>query len=70
MSIVRFAEICDVCGERSPEYCRWLACKLCGRDVCPDCRETAFDDGETGRSLCKECYLAELATNEPEGATQ
>jgi len=66
--MVRFAAICDVCTARSPEYCHWLSCKMCGQDVCPECRETTFDDAETGRSLCKGCYQEELATNEPEDA--
>jgi Zn-finger nucleic acid-binding protein len=66
VSMVRFATICDSCGQRSEEYTHWLECKECGLDVCPRCRETDFDDDERGKSLCKECYQEALASNEDE----
>lgn len=38
MGVVRFAEVCDVCRVRGPEYEAWLAdCEDCDRGVCPQC---------------------------------
>jgi len=56
MSTVRFAELCDECGRRSPEYSRWNVCVECGMDVCTDCDMESQRDEEHARTLCRECF--------------
>ena len=52
MSIVRFASVCDHCGKRGPEYEAYLFCRECGRDLCPACRNSDFNEQERGVTLC------------------
>jgi hypothetical protein len=52
MSIVRFASVCDQCGKRGPEYQAYLSCRACGRDRCPECRNSQFSEEERGLTLC------------------
>ncbi len=54
MSMVRFAQLCDKCGKRSPEYTPWAHCRECGADVCPDCSNENSED-ETNKAICHEC---------------
>jgi DnaJ-class molecular chaperone len=35
--MVRFATLCDYCGNRSVEYEQWPTCRECHDHVCPDC---------------------------------
>jgi len=55
MSMVRFAMICDHCGERSPEYTPWWNCEDCGEDVCDDCIVPGSQDEETRKAVCLMC---------------
>ena len=66
MSRVRFAVLCDNCGQRSEEYGYFPVCFECQRDICPECGEMSFYDEERGRILCKQCYKEALASNEDE----
>jgi hypothetical protein len=52
MSIVRFASVCDHCGKRGPEYEAYLSCRECGRDLCPACRNSDFNEEERGVTIC------------------
>lgn len=55
MSIIRYATLCDRCGEvKSDEYTAWPTCRECSDDVCPNCAAEAADD-ETNRTICKLC---------------
>lgn len=55
MSYVRFATICDKCGERGPEYCaHTVICRECYEDVCEKCC-TTYDPDPPGYAMCKGC---------------
>jgi hypothetical protein len=61
--MVRFAHLCDGCGERSPEYTPWLMCTECGNDVCPDCASHVREpDGDRGTGVCPACAIAGAET--------
>ena len=57
MSIVRFASLCDICGQRSAEYEVWPTCRQCGQDVCPVCTSPgSFEDcDDHWTAICVEC---------------
>lgn len=54
MSIVRFAMICDRCGERSAEYTPWSTCRDCGQDFCGQCSVDPSGD-ERNLVTCLKC---------------
>lgn len=56
MSMVRFAQLCDQCGKRSPEYSAWAHCRECSDDACRTCCPV-FDD-ETRQGLCTRCAVS------------
>ena len=62
MSIVRFANICDVpgCGNRSEEYTAYPECKECGRDICPKHQVKESLDEERNSALCHGCAAMKL----------
>lgn len=35
--LTRFADLCDVCGDRSEEYTAWPTCRQCQAAVCRLC---------------------------------
>lgn len=58
MSTVRFAMLCDYCGQRSDEYTAWPTCRSCMADTCEACAEpgtTEGGDGERVTVLCRAC---------------
>lgn len=55
MSTVRFATVCDRCGNRGPEYlAHTLVCAQCERDVCASCCH-CYDPDPPGHAICKDC---------------
>lgn len=57
---VKFADICDQCGARSPEYDGWWSCRECLMDVCGACIVPGSNDDERGEALCKICKAEPL----------
>lgn len=56
MTIVRFAMLCDGCGERSEEYRPWLVCRECEADICPSCATAIQEpDMDRGSGICRAC---------------
>ena len=54
--IVRFATLCDKCGQRSDEYTAWPTCRECMEDVCHACYVTgSASEDENNRATCKSC---------------
>lgn len=61
MALVKFATICDCCGERSFEYTRFPICRECSNDCCAECaeRDSMRDDDDRGWScICNACSIA------------
>lgn len=55
MSYVRFATICDQCGDRGAEYCaHTLTCDGCGDDVCEACA-SIYGPDPPGHAVCHGC---------------
>lgn len=50
--MVPFAQQCDHCDRRSPEYTTWPTCRLCGDDCCDDCADEDSVRDEEGRVTC------------------
>ena len=61
MSKVRFSTVCNQCAQISFEYESFPICRLCGDDVCYNCDIESQRDYETGRTLCRNCFVAEAA---------
>lgn len=59
MSIVRFAHICDKCGERQPEYEPISSCVCCMYNTCLKCDVSSERDEESNRTLCTGCAALE-----------
>jgi hypothetical protein len=52
MALVKFASICDACGNRSAEYEAYPSCRECGHDICLECQSKDSLDEESNTCLC------------------
>ena len=62
MRLVRFAFVCDRCGERGEEYAPMAWCVECGDDVCFACSAREVD-AESGLVECARCAAIGGATS-------
>lgn len=53
--MVKFANLCDLCGQRSEEYSRWPMCEDCDSDVCPKCVAEAICDWDYDQTALVRC---------------
>jgi len=57
--LARYHAICDLCGQRQPEYQGYLNCRRCLRIVCEPC-SIEYDPDPPGQALCWQCDQASL----------
>lgn len=55
MTYVQFAQVCDLCGKRGPEYYHGYICLQCQADTCGACMVPGSQCDETGRCICIAC---------------
>lgn len=58
---VPFCVVCDKCGAESRQYGFMPSCRECLLDTCEVCAVLRSIDEETGRCMCLDCELYEIA---------